>query len=404
MEDQSSAKAKAQAKAQAQALLSTIGTKDDPAEVFFGLLPTPEEIHGVTNADTHDSMNKRFANVLDAVNLFLQKHVRESEDPDFAYIFTSVAEATLKEPKSWMKCLRNSLAYVALMNSRDGEASSQGTKKDRLLAYYLWRLHGAKDETSPTHKPSCREARALRRATTIFTEIWFEDLRLRNGWDIESVTEENGLIEMKIMSEELCAYLGRVPFRPRPRHLVESEEQVLACVSAGTCEDVVEGGRLFFELFIRQAVHFQPKNAHKTVHTSYPNGKHEFLFIYFHVVFRITLPSGMRFAFDPTGAQNGWQEYLAPWDAYEQHRIHFIKDTRVVDARGLMECMGDTERDEMVIATVVAVVEGSLGRRLLGGGLEELLYSLSDARFETKRESLVKAFRELFMSIGTDVD
>ncbi|KAL2276744.1 hypothetical protein FJTKL_00517 [Diaporthe vaccinii] len=311
------------AKAKAQALLSTIGTKDDPAEVFFGLLPTPEEIHGVTNADTHDSMNKRFANVLDAVNLFLQKQVRESEDPDFAYIFTSVAEATFKEPKSWMKCLRNSMAYVALMNSRDGEASSQGTKKDRLLAYYLWRLHGAKDKTSPvqnpastrptatvdvashdilpssrtrrgscsncgntqatswcsgcciiksgnlvfanfycdrdcmkahwkTHKPSCREARALRRATTIFTELWFEDLRITNGWDIESVTEENGLIEMKIMSEELRAYLGRVPFRPLPRHLVESEEQALASVSAGTCEDVVEGRRLFFELFIRR--------------------------------------------------------------------------------------------------------------------------------------------------------
>lgn len=318
MDDQS----RARLKAQAQALLTTIGTKDDPAEVFFDLLPTPEEIHGVTNADTHDAMNEGFVNVLNAVGLFLQKHDR-SQDPDFAYISNSVSEAAFKDQKSYMQCLRNSMAYVALMNSRNGEASSQGTKKDRLLAYYLWRLHGAKDETSPiqisastrptgtvdvashdilpssrtrrgscsncgntqatswcsgccimksgnlvfatfycdrdcmkahwkTHKPSCKEARALRRAATIFTDLWFEDLRLKNGWDIESVTEENGLIEMKIISEELRTNQIPVPFRPLPRHLVESEEQALACVSAGTCQDVVEGGRLFFELFIRR--------------------------------------------------------------------------------------------------------------------------------------------------------
>lgn len=317
MDDQASGKLKA------QALLSSIGTKDDPAEVFFDLFPTPEEIHGVTDADTHDAVNKRIADVLDAVNLFLQKHDRESEDPDFIYIFKSVTEAVFQEPKSWMKCLRNSIAYVALMKSRDGEAPSKGTKKDRLLAYYLWRIHGTKDETSPvqisastrptgtvdvashdilpssrtkrgscsncgktqasswcsgccivksgnlvfatfycdrdcmkahwkTHKPSCKEARALRRASTIFTELWFEDLRIRNGWDIKSVTEENGIIEMKIISSERRAHLGPLPYRPLPRQMVDSEEQALACVSAGTCEDVLDGGRHLFELFIRR--------------------------------------------------------------------------------------------------------------------------------------------------------
>lgn len=154
-----------------------------------------------------------------------------------------------------------------------------------------------------------------------------------------------------------------------------------------------------------EAVHFQPKNAHKTVHVSYHNGKHDFLFLAFHVVLRITLPSGLRFAFDPSGAQNGWQEYLAPWDAYEQHRVHFIKDIRIVDPWGLMEWMRERDkRSETIIPVLVAVIERSLGLKLDDEGLKELLYSLPDSSFETKRESAVKACRELLMSCGTEVD
>lgn len=315
MDNQSSLESKA------QALLSTICEKDDPADVFFELLPTPEEIHGVNNPDAHVEMNNRFARVLNAVVLFVEKHEQCSADPDFAYIFDSTSEANWKDPKSSMKCLKTAMAYVALVNSRDKEASSQGTKKDQLLAYYLWRLLGAKDEKSPvqvpasinptgtihvpshdflpssrtrcapcsncgnaqatswcsgccimksgktvfatfycnhdcmkahwgTHKPACKEVRALRRAATIFTELWFEDLRVRNG-DIESVTEQNGLIEMRIMSPDRRASLSRGPAQPLPRHLFESEEQVLACVSAGFCEDVLGSSIMVFDLFIR---------------------------------------------------------------------------------------------------------------------------------------------------------
>lgn len=314
MDDQSSAKLRA------QALLSTIGEKDDPAEVFFELFPTPEEIHGATNAGAHEDVCKRIASVLDAVNLFGEKQGRDSADPDFAYIFNYTTEATLREPKSWMKCLRNAIAHVALMKSRDKEASSQGTKKDQLLAYYLWRLRGAKDETSSvqvpassnppgtidvasldflpssktrhapcsncgnaqamswcsgccieksgklifatfycnrdcmkahwsTHKPACKEARALRRAAAIFTELWFEDLRGRNG-DIEFVSEEKGLIEMKIISRDRLASMGRSPYQPFPQGLFESEEQMRACVSATACELAIQESRILFKLFM----------------------------------------------------------------------------------------------------------------------------------------------------------
>lgn len=152
-----------------------------------------------------------------------------------------------------------------------------------------------------------------------------------------------------------------------------------------------------------EAIHIQPKNAHKTVFLSYSNGKHEFTFIYLHRVFRITLRSGLRFAFDPAAAQNGWQEYLAPWDAYEQHRIHFIKEIRTIDASALRGCIGAEKEDEEVMSLLQSVVDGCLNLRVTGGGLKELLYRLPDARFDTARESLIKAFRNL-MSFEVDAD
>lgn len=147
-----------------------------------------------------------------------------------------------------------------------------------------------------------------------------------------------------------------------------------------------------------EAVNVQPKNAHKTVLITYPDGKHDFAFMYFHLVLRITLPSGLRFAFDPTGLQNGWQEYLAPWDEYEQHRIHFIKDIRTIDSWVLGGAMSEMTDGHHAFLALLALVEKSLGLRLTGGGLEELLYSFPDARFETVRESLVKAFDDLLKS------
>lgn len=41
-----------------------------------------------------------------------------------------------------------------------------------------------------------------------------------------------------------------------------------------------------------------------------------------HRLFRITLPSGKQFAFDPTAVQFGWRETLSPWESFLEHRAH----------------------------------------------------------------------------------
>lgn len=141
--------------------------------------------------------------------------------------------------------------------------------------------------------------------------------------------------------------------------------------------------------------------------------------MYFHLVFRLTLPSGLRFAFDPTGAQNGWQEYLAPWDAYEKHRIHFFKNIRTLDAWGPEQRMSELNRESLStgeylvemkesqrfrLAFMTVVVEGCLRLKLPGRGMEELLHRLPDDRFEAARQSLVKTAVEKLRSYAKKID
>lgn len=65
----------------------------------------------------------------------------------------------------------------------------------------------------------------------------------------------------------------------------------------------------------------QPKNMHKTV-LLVQGQCVMFNSLYRHHPLRITLPCGLQFAFDPTAAQYGWKEIIAPWEAYLKHRAH----------------------------------------------------------------------------------
>lgn len=167
-----------------------------------------------------------------------------------------------------------------------------------------------------------------------------------------------------------------------------------------------------------EAVHFQPKNVHKAFYYHYHNSLKGFL-TYFHLVFRLTLPSGLRFAFDPAGTHNGWQENLAPWDTYEQHRIHFITKTVTLDAWGPEQRKSERERESLSngkfnvrmergrkvrLAFMAKVVDEYLGREFSGTGMEELLHRLPYKRFEAVRASLVNGVMEDLRRYQRDID
>ena len=64
-----------------------------------------------------------------------------------------VIKGSLRVPAGFLAPTGNSVAFLALKKSRTEEMSVQRTRKEQILAYYLWRLHGLKDEASPISAP-----------------------------------------------------------------------------------------------------------------------------------------------------------------------------------------------------------------------------------------------------------
>lgn len=75
---------------------------------------------------------------------------------------------------------------------------------------------------------------------------------------------------------------------------------------------------------------FVPKNAETTVFYGPLTNMSPH-----HMVSQLTTASGLKFAFDPTAAQFGWKENLAPWDIYEHRRIDFTVPVETAGSRSV---------------------------------------------------------------------
>lgn len=118
-----------------------------------------------------------------------------------------------------------------------------------------------------------------------------------------------------------------------------------------------------------------------------------------HGVLRLTLPLGVQYVFDPSAAQFGWKEYLAPWDEYARRRIHLIEQA------AMLETLVDTLVREAAItkppgfpSISLRAKEGAAAElvnvlRARKGGRRAML-KLSDSQFEEAKKDLVKAMEE----------
>lgn len=118
-----------------------------------------------------------------------------------------------------------------------------------------------------------------------------------------------------------------------------------------------------------------------------------------HTVTRLNLSSGTRYAFDPTTAQFGWKEYLAPWDEYACRRTHRIdeivplekvNDTQVPVLESELRSGTDPEVDR---AKDVAAAELVKVLRARKGGLQAVV-KLSGGRFEEVKKDSAKTMED----------
>lgn len=103
------------------------------------------------------------------------------------------------------------------------------------------------------HKSQCKEVRALRRASDIFTEFFHHFLREAWNSNFSAVTVgQDGITTLVVDLAYRRPYLGLPLFRPFPRQLVDSEDQALAMLCNSKCRDVLDEGRPLFDHFMRR--------------------------------------------------------------------------------------------------------------------------------------------------------
>lgn len=106
-----------------------------------------------------------------------------------------------------------------------------------------------------------------------------------------------------------------------------------------------------------------------------------------HVIVRLTLPSGLQYSFDPSAAQFGWKEYLAPWDEYARRRIHHIDLASVFRSESDIQVPRESRAKERAAAELIKVV------RARKGGLRAIL-KLSDGQFEEAKKDLARTMEQ----------
>lgn len=80
-------------------------------------------------------------------------------------------------------------------------------------------------------------------------------------------------------------------------------------------------------------IDFVPKNAHTPLEVE-RDESFRFNMSALHTVALLTTRSGRNFILDPTAAQFGWKEYLAPWETYDPCRIEFLQLSEVRKVHG----------------------------------------------------------------------
>lgn len=140
---------------QVVSLTYTASGKIDPAAAFFADHPTPEEIEGATDYEAFKAIKLRCCAAVGLfTNLYDIRGMHESDDPDFPLLVDAFIPCIHPPIVDYVE-LQCALGQMALNKSREKTVTSFPalTKKDKLLEYYSWMLHGRKDETFPLREP-----------------------------------------------------------------------------------------------------------------------------------------------------------------------------------------------------------------------------------------------------------
>ncbi|KAK3942826.1 hypothetical protein QBC46DRAFT_339077 [Diplogelasinospora grovesii] len=281
------------------------------------------------------------------------------------------------------------------------------------------------------HAPICSEMRSLKRAAEIYMELFTAISAVTYERQLIDVYEKNGILVAEGIFDDddnmLSARgIGKGVLREFPWELCKNEEQGRAILFASTCWQTLDTARVLFEYLFRvsgvtetvEKVIFYPKNLHKPVCEvqvlGWDETIHEYNALMSHEISLLTLPSGTQVVFDPSAAQYGWREHVAPWDAYQHHRIYDIERREELDRQiipDLLQIPHDIDQADtseraqrQLFAAVSIAFNGQLakrwGERVPLRELLKRLFGLAEEEYQAEKADIMGMMKKV---IGNEV-
>ncbi|KAI0539225.1 hypothetical protein GGR58DRAFT_512453 [Xylaria digitata] len=218
------------------------------------------------------------------------------------------------------------------------------------------------------HKPICEGRLMVYRAASLLDRIFVAMEEATYVYPLNEVYKKNGIIYLVDESWDRAGMTGRRIFTPFPKHLVDSADLHRSLLLWGQSEEL---GLSLFELIkylfkpmcksMEQAFVY-PRNVIAPV-CYLSDGKAMSICLYRHTVLRLTLKSNEQYVIDPTGAQFGWKETLAPWATWSELRSAatdyqtFQRTSGSLRAAFLNSAL-ETQQQEARAALIKSILEG----------------------------------------------
>ncbi|KAI3399141.1 hypothetical protein diail_7720 [Diaporthe ilicicola] len=245
------------------------------------------------------------------------------------------------------------------------------------------------EENRIVHATFCKETRDLHRCARLFQDA-FDQLLLVIQHEIPfTALMKDGLVQ-RVECDVPSSKSLLVGFSP---YLDLSKPEVVAALNSWRCCAIQVYAQVLLDYFIRPSCHsirycdFVPKNAHITV-----NIETDFNSSPLHTVSLLTTRSGLEFAFDPTAAQFGWQENLAPWWLYRRRRVDLLVNlSRPITLVPRPSKSGKVHYRNFTWAAeeIVDIAKACLPNGRVGGGVLDF----SEEDFEAQRVALKQALK-----------
>ncbi|KAI1500964.1 hypothetical protein F5X99DRAFT_409590 [Biscogniauxia marginata] len=174
----------------------------------------------------------------------------------------------------------------------------------------------------------------IRHAAFLYRGIYVLLKELTYDRVLLGVREEGRELHITREGRNLFAYKGDHAVRRFPKHIFKNQDNAESMLLYRGCQDFLHFARPLFEKLIRpycksvRSAWIRPKNAKLYIvvqsdgdnNMDMPEDNLKFR----HDIAILESYPGARIIFDPTGAQYGWGDIIAPYDLYKEHRVHLL--------------------------------------------------------------------------------